>query len=355
MISSSASYTDTLEGLFEKIKKNIDILSNEESSNIEDSFILDTNKMIENCALVIDKEGIFSPNEEVDDISTSSLKYLLLDFYMGKSHLQFKEQTGRKFHLLDGQSRFERFIKTCNRLKIISDSDVDALTEEDGPVNSASLAAKRDRKIANYKQEKLAKERIKHLEYLVSQSAEGLDCEEELRELRMLQLQFHVKECMSEMEMIETELTMLQLKDSMQGTSYGSIGRMSSSGGSSDSRGPPAPDPNRKGIEITILSKVDGEIVETRDTVKAGVFKIDKKMTVEQYGDQVLQDYNDAQTQKANSANEEIAIKRYSKLEDDGEEDHHDLVNKATVADREWDAWKEDNPRGWGNKAGKRF
>jgi len=340
--------TDTLEGLFEKIKKNIDTLSNEESSKIEDSFILDTNKMIKDCALVIDKEGIFSKNEEVDDISTSYLKYLLLDFYMGKSHLQFKEQQGRKFHLLDGQSRFERFIETCNRFKIISDSEVDVLTEEEGPVTSESLAAKRERKIASYKQEKAAKERMKQLEYIVSLSAEGLDCEEELRELRLLQLRSYAVECISEMEMINTEITMMQFKDSLP-PGIGVTG---------DPREPPGPIPNKKGIEVTKLSKdQDGEIVMTRDTVKSNVFKFDKKITVEQYGDQVLENYHASQTQAANNptTKEETAPRRYSKLLEDGDEDDSDLVEQATRADREWDVWKEDNPRGWGNKAGKRF
>ena len=70
---------------------------------------------------------------------------------------------------------------------------------------------------------------------------------------------------------------------------------------------------------------------------------------------------------------------RYKQLAEEGEEDQADLVDqvrveisfttttatttittiyislKATMKDREWDNWKEDNPRGWGNKMGKRF
>ena len=46
---------------------------------------------------------------------------------------------------------------------------------------------------------------------------------------------------------------------------------------------------------------------------------------------------------------------RYKDLLKDGDEDDLDLVDKATIEDRNWDAWKEDNPKGWGNKMGKRF
>ena len=37
------------------------------------------------------------------------------------------------------------------------------------------------------------------------------------------------------------------------------------------------------------------------------------------------------------------------------DEDDLALADEAAKADREWDRWKEDNPRGWGNKANKRF
>ena len=47
--------------------------------------------------------------------------------------------------------------------------------------------------------------------------------------------------------------------------------------------------------------------------------------------------------------------RRYDQLRADGDEDSADLVEQAALRDREWDAWKEDNPRGSGNKMGKRF
>ena len=52
---------------------------------------------------------------------------------------------------------------------------------------------------------------------------------------------------------------------------------------------------------------------------------------------------------------EQGGTRRYAQLVADGEEDDSALVDQATVKDREWDSWKEENPRGWGNKMGKRF
>ncbi len=36
-------------------------------------------------------------------------------------------------------------------------------------------------------------------------------------------------------------------------------------------------------------------------------------------------------------------------------QDDNDLVDRATLKDRSWDAWKDDHPKGVGNKANKRF
>lgn len=46
---------------------------------------------------------------------------------------------------------------------------------------------------------------------------------------------------------------------------------------------------------------------------------------------------------------------RYKELLRDGEEDDDELLDEATMADRAWDDWKDHNPRGIGNKLGKRF
>lgn len=45
--------------------------------------------------------------------------------------------------------------------------------------------------------------------------------------------------------------------------------------------------------------------------------------------------------------------RRYDQLEMDGDEDDEGLVEQAAHQDREWDDWKDMNPRGAGNKANK--
>ena len=73
-----------------------------------------------------------------------------------------------------------------------------------------------------------------------------------------------------------------------------------------------------------------------------------------------LSDLTDMEKEKAlarsaNESNESDVTRRYNQLVKDGDEDDNTLVDLATIEDRNWDDFKEANPRGWGNKMGKRF
>eukprot|EP00595_Chromulina_sp_UTEXLB2642_P000732 CAMPEP_0196764592 /NCGR_PEP_ID=MMETSP1095-20130614/6477_1 /TAXON_ID=96789 ORGANISM="Chromulina nebulosa, Strain UTEXLB2642" /NCGR_SAMPLE_ID=MMETSP1095 /ASSEMBLY_ACC=CAM_ASM_000446 /LENGTH=75 /DNA_ID=CAMNT_0042120585 /DNA_START=541 /DNA_END=768 /DNA_ORIENTATION=+ len=75
-------------------------------------------------------------------------------------------------------------------------------------------------------------------------------------------------------------------------------------------------------------------------------------MSLEEYGDQVKAEAEERAKQQVDA---DPGIRRYKQLVDEGREDDIDLVDQATLAEREWDAFKEANPRGSGNKMGKRY
>jgi immunoglobulin-binding protein 1 len=49
-----------------------------------------------------------------------------------------------------------------------------------------------------------------------------------------------------------------------------------------------------------------------------------------------------------------LEVKSYEQLVKDGMEDDEKLVEASAKLDREWDDWKEENPRGSGNKMSER-
>lgn len=58
-------------------------------------------------------------------------------------------------------------------------------------------------------------------------------------------------------------------------------------------------------------------------------------------------------TQEESNGEQTSSRRRYEQLEKDGDEDDEELVQQAAKYDREWDDWKDANPRGSGNKANK--
>lgn len=94
----------------------------------------------------------------------------------------------------------------------------------------------------------------------------------------------------------------------------------------------------------------------SRETVKSSVFGMGiapPTMSLEEFGDLERAAAMERSAQEANS--ESGATKRYKDLVQAGLEDDDELLDAATEADRAWDDWKDQNPRGWGNKMGKRF
>ena len=115
------------------------------------------------------------------------------------------------------------------------------------------------------------------------------------------------------------------------------------------------PPPAHTGISVTRTFKVGDKLMMSRETVKATVFGMGiapPTMSLDEFGDLQKQE---AEERAAREAAAPPGTRKYKELLKDGEEDDDALMDEATMADRAWDDWKDNNPRGWGNKMGKRF
>ena len=93
----------------------------------------------------------------------------------------------------------------------------------------------------------------------------------------------------------------------------------------------------------------------SRETVKATVFGPGvppPTISLEEFADMEKAAAEDRAKRQAEAPK---GPRRYNQLVADGDEDDLDLVDEAILEDRKWDDWKDENPRGWGNKMGKRF
>ena len=131
--------------------------------------------------------------------------------------------------------------------------------------------------------------------------------------------------------------------------------------GPSSDAGDIAVDPNRPGLQVTHVNMdpTSGLLTSRKESIKAGVFQPGHRlptMTIEELADIEVAAALERQKKSKEMPNSgRREQRRMEHLEMDGEEDDKDLADEAAVHDRAWDDWKDEHPRGSGNKANKRF
>lgn len=331
-------------------------------------------------------EGMISKNEELDDINTGVLRFLFLPYMAAKVHAQYRNLRFRLSHLLEARTFFQDFLQSCKRYKLLHK---DEIIEVDADESVISPQDRRTMKIEKYKREKESTARIKALTSLICRDDEDNDgnsgdYDEELRELLTLRLQSCARDAINELAMMKEEMRILEhmaelreleeefpAQDTQNTTSKTNV-TATGSGSAAVSipsehlqqLGLPGPTPeplkpgSGPGLNITKTSKVGDQVVLTRDTVRATVFEPRMKgptMTLEEFADIERAQAEERSRREAEAQSNAPDTRRSHQLVADGDEDNIDLVDKAIMEDRKWDAFKEENPRGWGNKAGKRF
>lgn len=385
-------------------------------SQVGDSAVMDAIHVIESCRKRVTGESLFSKNEELEEYSTNSIKFLFLDYFLGKVHSQYLKLNSRKGHLLLSRELLIDYLEMCKRLGVLDDDDKVAvellLGEDDDDVGSQGTlsrsrgaggsAEQRARKIAKFKRDKESQTRMTALKAMLTAFADSeedgipassssqkstFDYEEVSRELLILQMQHYARDSLDEVPLIAQELGLLahmgalQDRDSQAGQSAPSTStgiNQHSRGIDSNTHSPEAaaerqlnrsqlpgaaplpPGPDRPGLSITRTALIEGQVVMTRETVKASVFTpsmAPPTMTLEEFADlEIAQAEARAAAQKdPQQQMRSDPSRRYDQLLCDGDEDDEDAVEQAAYNDRAWDDWKESNPKGSGNKAGKRF
>eukprot|EP01031_Cornospumella_fuschlensis_P030560 gene30560-36933_t len=312
---------------------------------------------IDACQNLVTKEALFSKNETLEDVHTETMKYLYLPYFRAKCLMSIRDMDKRRSNLLQAKDFLDDFLHSCSLYGVLHESEMKK-------VENAVMSAeeKRNSKIEKYKRDKAAKLRMQELtRFLAITKEDGeVDNEDQQRELYLLTLQSYARDAIDDLELLREELMML----AMRAQEHAVLEERSEK---NERRGEPANqqslvppgskalDPNRPGIEITKTYKVGDQIIMSRDTVKAQVFGdriAPPTMSLEEFADLEMQQALEREQRQQEG---DGATKRYQQLLQEGLEDDADLVDAATVKDREWDDWKDNNPRGWGNKMGKRF
>eukprot|EP00937_MAST-01D_sp_MAST-1D-sp2_P002017 g2017.t1 len=314
------------------------------------------------CAMV-DELSLFSSNEDLDDASTGSLPFLLLDFYAGKLEMKVVSEPdagpeGRMAQLRRAMARLTCFEGWCERLA------VPAVDGEDSDAVGARSAAEatRARKIARHKRAQAQRARVAELRALERRAVQRREepDEDRVRERCVLALQLARAEAADEQTSAAGELEMLEHMAKMMAQEGGGGGAGSgqrAAGAQADGgggRGDAREAARASGpLEVTRIEKdARGQLQVKRQELKEGVFQPfwrQPTKTLEQLAEEELADaLRRQQAEKEGEAHR--PPRRIKQLEEEGLEDDAALADLATGRDRSWDDWKDENPRGIGNK-----
>ncbi|NWI15066.1 IGBP1 protein, partial [Crypturellus soui] len=285
---------------------------------------------LQQAAAMVAQLELFSENEELEEIASADLRYLLLPALLGALTLRQAGPGQRLEHLEGARRHLARFLRLCRAYGLGAfavPNDGPARDDDDGPAPPAGLAtmaAARQAKIERYKQKKELENRLASMKTFVES---GQADDDQMREFYLLQIQKWISISLEEIESIDQEMVILKSRGTIKQS--------------------PAPPHGTSRQARTPLKP----FILTRDAAQAKVFGAGypgvPTMTVDDWYEQRRRQGavpGQSVPQRTPAAvNDEEQKQQQEKKE---EEDDEEALQKA----RDWDDWKDTHPKGYGNR-----
>lgn len=145
----------TLPSLFEEARK---IHSAASESSVDQETLRKGIELLRRCDEMVSRLGLFSSNETKDDVSTANLKYLLVPFYLGELTEKLP-QDDRLQVLKISRDQLKEFISICEALELVPEEEI-----ENSMGGEADTAAnRRAKKIARFKRQRAAETKLQEI------------------------------------------------------------------------------------------------------------------------------------------------------------------------------------------------
>lgn len=299
-------------------------------------------QMLEEASRMVAQLDLFSRNEELEEIATVDLKYLLLPALLGALTMKQTTRDKRLEIVQTARAYFMDFLRRCEEYKVSQFKLPDFTGEkarpdggsEDGnakansfpgPSNLVAMAAQRQAKIERYRQKKELEAKLSDVRRAVES---GQADDEVTRDFYLLNVRRWVTVCLEEVESIDQEVEILKKMDMFK------------------ENPPKQPShPSRPPMKPFIL---------TKDAVQAKVFGAGypslPTMTVDDWYEQ----------HKKHGVLPDQGVPRKATAEDHGDPSETDEEEKEKKVEndddesllkaRNWDDWKDTHRRGYGNR-----
>ncbi|XP_048838884.1 immunoglobulin-binding protein 1 [Brienomyrus brachyistius] len=302
-------------------------------------------QLLEEVTRMVAQLDLFSRNEELEEIATTDLKYLMLPALLGALTMKQVNLAKRLEQVQQAKVYFLDFLRRCKDYNIMkfelpktNDNSADSLEEAGkGPIaapttqppNLIAMATQRQAKIERYKQKKEAEAKLSEIKSAVES---GHADDEMLRDFYILSLRKWITIALEEIESIDQEIEILKQMDFLKQE------KVPRGMGTAE----PLQSHQRPPMKPFIL---------TKDAVQARVFGAGypslPTMTVNDWYEQhrkhgVLPDQGIPRSAADIDSEEREKEEKERQIENDDEE----ALQKA----RDWDNWKDTHRRGYGNR-----
>ncbi|XP_078168241.1 2A phosphatase associated protein of 46 kD isoform X2 [Carex rostrata] len=115
-------------------------------------------ELLKRCDQMVSKLGLFSSNETKDDVSTSNLKFLLVPFYLAEL-TEKVAQEDRIPILKASEDHLKEFISICEALELVPEDELDASRQG----GADTFATRRAKKVARFKRQKAAEAKLQEI------------------------------------------------------------------------------------------------------------------------------------------------------------------------------------------------
>ncbi|KAF8477225.1 TAP42-like protein [Kalaharituber pfeilii] len=344
---SLRSTFDSAEGLRQSLEQTFDCNCESYQSKLKDAI-----SAYQDCKKLIQDLSLFSPNESLEDVASSELKYMLINFYLGE--LIMKEKgIDRKTTLLRAQASYKSFLHLCDMYEILNKADreiFESLSKAASATNLSHLPSdpgtRRQAKIARFRQEKELKTKLEALAKSTNLNVDEYD----IRELYKTTIAYSIMQSLQALEGILLELDILKLappadeerpwEDPTQDNRL----RAASRDGYSDRLDHPSTFMDKNGGP---LLSADGKplrpftILDNREEIRKNVFRSSHNLPT-----MTIDEYLEEERRRGNIIE---GGGEQSGLQPEPDEDNYEKADAETMKAREWDEFVEANPRGSGN------
>jgi immunoglobulin-binding protein 1 len=346
-------------------------------------------------------------SETIDDITTSILPYITIEYHIGMIYIQlpsdYKNISIRWNNLIKACDYFNAFIQKLEAYDILEKQDKEqyhTLVELTDHINSSTNninnsngnttalgnetshiqllpTPNRDKKIEQYKQKQLLQKEYERLQLLQArrqrmcnalsddEMIDGFDKESLIRSTYITSIHIAKMNTIEEWYSILQELPMISMmiqKQQYGDDRYNNNNNHNDSTINTDTRQQQQQQlqeqQSKPPMQLTQITKdtITGQLRINRQEIQKNIFRPgwnQPTISLDEFANNEVQAaIQRKQQQEIAEINNKEKPRRYEQLVKDGMEDNDNLVDDSALLDREWDTFKDDNPRGCGNKRG---